>query len=117
MGGDRPPVPGTARGGGTVTAWLWAHTVVCPNPACRAIAPLVSSFWLAKRKGALTWIEPVDPRPGRRTLRRLVDLANYVDIVAAGTLGRAAAEDRLRSAPVPSRSPSDVLAEILAGPS
>lgn len=56
-------------------------------------------------------------RNGRSTLRRLVDLPNYVDIVAAGTLGRAAEDDRLRSAPVPSRSPSDVLAEILAGPS
>jgi predicted ATPase len=54
---------------------------------------------------------------GRSTLRRLVDLPNYVDIVAAGTLGRAAEGDRLRSAPVPTRSPSDVLAEILAGPS
>lgn len=56
-------------------------------------------------------------RNGRSTLRRLVDLPNYVDIVAAGTLGRAAEDDRLRSAPVPTRSPSDVLAEILTGPS
>ncbi len=55
-------------------------------------------------------------RDGRSTLRRLVDLPNYVDIVAAGTLGRAAEADRLRAAPVPTRSPSDVLAEILAGP-
>ncbi len=51
-------------GGGTVIAWRWARTVVCPNPACRAIAPLVSSFWLSKKKGALTWIEPTDLRPG-----------------------------------------------------
>lgn len=51
-------------GGGTVIAWLWARTVTCPNPACRAVAPLVSSFWLSKKKGALTWIEPTDLRPG-----------------------------------------------------
>ncbi|MGH9286339.1 MAG: DUF1156 domain-containing protein, partial [Acidimicrobiales bacterium] len=51
-------------GGGTVIAWLWARTVTCPNPACRATAPLVSSFWLSKKKGALTWIEPTDLRPG-----------------------------------------------------
>lgn len=51
-------------GGGTVIAWLWARTVICPNPACRAIAPLVSSFWLSKRKGALTWVEPTELRPG-----------------------------------------------------
>ena len=54
---------------------------------------------------------------GHSTLRRLVDLPNYVDIVAAGTLGRAAEDDHLRSRPVPARSPSDLLAEILADPS
>lgn len=51
-------------GGGTVIAWLWARTVTCLNPACHAVAPLVSSFWLSKKKGALTWIEPTDLRPG-----------------------------------------------------
>lgn len=54
-----------APGGGTVIAWLWARTVLCPNPACRAIAPLVSSFWLSKKKGALTWIEPTDLNAGQ----------------------------------------------------
>ncbi|MGI9031617.1 MAG: DUF1156 domain-containing protein, partial [Ilumatobacteraceae bacterium] len=54
-----PPAPG----GGTVIAWLWARTVTCPNPACRAVAPLVSSFWLSKKKGAETWIEPVPQGP------------------------------------------------------
>lgn len=56
-----PPAPG----GGTVIAWLWARTVVCPNPACRAVAPLVSSFWLSKKKGAETWIDPVPQGPGQ----------------------------------------------------
>jgi putative DNA methylase len=55
-----PPPPG----GGTVVAWLWARTVQCPNPACRAIAPLASSFWLSKRKGAEKWLKPIDCRPG-----------------------------------------------------
>ena len=30
--------------GETVIAWLWARTVKCPNPACGAQMPLVSSF-------------------------------------------------------------------------
>ena len=42
----------------TVIAWLWARTVTCPNPACRAEMPLVSSFWLSKKKGRRAWIEP-----------------------------------------------------------
>jgi len=42
----------------TVIAWLWARTVTCPNPACRAAMPLVSSFWLSKKKNRRAWIEP-----------------------------------------------------------
>ncbi|QZA33771.1 DUF1156 domain-containing protein [Hydrogenibacillus sp. N12] len=52
------------QGGGeaTVIAWLWARTVRCPNPACRAEMPLVRSFWLSKRKGNEAWVEPVVDR-------------------------------------------------------
>ena len=37
------------QGGGeaTVIAWLWARTVVCPNPGCGARMPLVRSFALS----------------------------------------------------------------------
>jgi len=49
----------SAPGGGTVIAWLWAHTVTCPNPACRATVPLYSSPWLSKRKGEERWLKPV----------------------------------------------------------
>lgn len=30
-------------------AYLWARTVTCTNPACRAEVPMVKSFWLAKK--------------------------------------------------------------------
>ncbi|GIV75826.1 MAG: hypothetical protein KatS3mg050_0220 [Litorilinea sp.] len=50
---------GTPR---TVIAWLWARTVTCPNPACRAQMPLVRSFWLSKKKGKQAWVEPVVDR-------------------------------------------------------
>ena len=48
------------QGGGeaTVIAWLWARTVACPTPACGAEMPLISSYWLSKKKGSETWIEP-----------------------------------------------------------
>ncbi|TAJ16242.1 MAG: DUF1156 domain-containing protein, partial [Dehalococcoidia bacterium] len=48
--------------GETVIAWLWARTVKCPNPACGADLPLVRSFWLSKKKGRESWIEPVVDR-------------------------------------------------------
>jgi putative DNA methylase len=43
----------------TVIAWIWARTVTCPNPACRATMPLVRSFWLGKKKGKEAWIRPI----------------------------------------------------------
>ena len=49
-------------GGGeaTVIAWLWARTVVSPNPAAKgAHVPLVRSFWLSTREGNRAWVEPV----------------------------------------------------------
>jgi len=76
-------------GGGTVIAWLWARTVSCPNPACRAIAPLVSSFWLSKKKSALTWIEPTDLRPGQPA--RFEVRTGVGGPATAGTMGRIAA--------------------------
>jgi adenine-specific DNA methylase/predicted AAA+ superfamily ATPase len=47
-------------GGGeaSVIAWLWARTVTCPNPACGAAMPLITSFYLSKKKGNEVWIEP-----------------------------------------------------------
>lgn len=33
-----------------VVAWLWARTIECPNPACRAQMPLMRTFWLSKKK-------------------------------------------------------------------
>ncbi len=67
----------TGPDGETVIAWLWARTVRCPNPACGATMPLVSSFWLSKKKGKLAWVEPVvvdggDMPDGRQGVRFVV---------------------------------------------
>jgi putative DNA methylase len=44
----------------TVIAWLWARTVPSPNPALQGKpVPLVSSFWLSKKKGKEAYVEPV----------------------------------------------------------
>ncbi len=43
----------------TVSAWIWARTVKCPNPACGCNIPLASSFVLSKKKDKEAWIEPI----------------------------------------------------------
>ncbi|MBD5607239.1 MAG: DUF1156 domain-containing protein [Desulfovibrio sp.] len=43
----------------TVSAWIWARTVKCPNPVCGRETPLSSSFVLSRKKGSEAWIEPV----------------------------------------------------------
>jgi len=48
-------------GKANVISWLWARTVVCPNPACRTWMPLVRSFWLCKQSKK-AWVEPVVDR-------------------------------------------------------
>lgn len=47
-------------GGSTapVIAWIWARTVVCPNPACGIEMPLVRSWWLGKKKGNEAFVRP-----------------------------------------------------------
>lgn len=50
----------------TVIAWIWARTVKCPNRACGAIMPLVTTFWLSKRERNRAWIEPVVDKKNKR---------------------------------------------------
>ena len=45
--------------GETVIAWLWARTVISPNPAVNAPVPLVNSFVLSKKRGHECWAKPV----------------------------------------------------------
>lgn len=51
----------------TVVAWLWARTVECPNPICRARAPLLRSFWLSKKKEKQIYAMPLLDREKRST--------------------------------------------------
>lgn len=54
------------NGGATVITWLWARTVVCPNPACGATMPLLNSFTVSNRKGRESWLEPVPNKTEKR---------------------------------------------------
>lgn len=43
----------------TVVAWIWARTVITPNPAANgAQVPLVSSFMLSTKGSEKAWVEP-----------------------------------------------------------
>ncbi|GAA14947.1 DUF1156 domain-containing protein [Gordonia alkanivorans] len=42
-----------------VIGWIWARTVQCPNPACAAEVPLVSSLDLSTKRGQEVWLRPV----------------------------------------------------------
>jgi len=44
--------------GQNAIAWVWGRTATCPNPACRIETILTTSWWLSKKAGARTWIEP-----------------------------------------------------------
>ena len=48
------------QGGGeaTVIAWIWARTVKCPNPVCGCEMPLVSSFYMSKKKENEVYVQP-----------------------------------------------------------
>jgi putative DNA methylase len=82
-----------------VIAWLWARTVTCPNPACRATMPLVKSFWLGKRKGRETWVEAIPNADGKGV--RFEVRHGKAGPVIDGTVGRGGATCILCSSPVP----------------
>lgn len=51
-----PKVEVPGEGEKTVIAWIWARTVINPNPANPIEVPLVRSWWLSKKKGQEAWI-------------------------------------------------------------
>jgi len=41
-----------------VIAWIWARTLICPNPACGIELPLVRTWWLSTKKGQEAFLVP-----------------------------------------------------------
>ena len=82
----------------TVIAWLWARTVACPNPGCKAVMPLLRSCWLSSKKGKLVWIEPiVDPKTKKVQFQVRTDLGSP----PTGTVNRRGAQCLFCKTPVP----------------
>jgi putative DNA methylase len=66
-------------GEATVIAWLWARTVICPNPACGARMPLVRSFVLAQKPGKEAWVLPIADEEKRSVRFEVRDGTGIVD--------------------------------------
>ncbi|MBI3462536.1 MAG: DUF1156 domain-containing protein [Planctomycetes bacterium] len=113
MAHDRPDLLGYVGQHLTVIAWLWARTVVCPNPACSAKTPIAKTFELSGKLGNEAHVEPVvvphsrevqfrvargreAPRPGnvnRRgadclICRTSIPLEHIRDEAVAGSMGQ-----------------------------
>ena len=80
----------------TVIAWIWARTVICPNPACAGTMPLARSFWLSKKKGKERYINPV---PNGTRIR--FEIGGPEGVPRDGTVGRTGAVCLLCNTPVP----------------
>jgi putative DNA methylase len=85
----------------TVIAWLWARTVVCPNPACQARIPLVRSFALSTKKGKRAWVVPRVVRVDGQPPSVVFEVAGGEGETPAGTVNRKGARCLCCGTPVP----------------
>ena len=72
----------------TVVAWLWARTVPCPNPACRADMPLMRTFRLSSKENNRHWIKPVVNRDADGTSVSFEVQSHSGGVPNGGTVGR-----------------------------
>ena len=72
----------------TVIAWLWARTVPCPNPACRADMPLMKTFHLSRKPNNRHWIKPVVNRDDNGTSVSFEVQNHGGGVPSGGTVGR-----------------------------
>ncbi len=97
VGSDYPAVLAPDGSTAKTIAWIWARTTLCRNPACAKQTPLVRSFWLARKKGAETWVRPVLSEGGIR-----FELGHGPDGPSAeGTVGRSGGICLHCSEPIP----------------
>lgn len=68
-----PPDPD----GKTPVAYLWARTVTCTNPACRAEVPLVRQWWLAKKKNKRIALKPIVDQEQKKVDFEVVEVSEH----------------------------------------
>ena len=89
-----PPVTLPDGSKAPAIAWIWARTVICPNPACAIEMPLTRTWWLSKKKGHEAFVVPtlvgdVNHREVKFSVRQ--GLAGGPSRESDGTVGRAGA--------------------------
>ncbi|MFE5372945.1 DUF1156 domain-containing protein [Streptomyces mirabilis] len=95
LGPDGEPTDKTNEA--TVIAWIWARTVICPNPACGIRMPLARTWWLSKKKGKESYVVPtvVDDAsmPGGRRVEFAIgnDVKRGPDKAHDGTVSKSGA--------------------------
>lgn len=62
-------------GSETIVGYLWARTVTCPNPTCRAEMPMVRQWWLAQTDTRKLTLKPVVDRAAKQVNFEVVNLA------------------------------------------
>ena len=73
----------------TVIAWLWARTVPCPNPACRADMPLMKTFQLSKKPNNRHWTKPVATKNSDGSTTVSFEVQNHDGgVPSGGAVGR-----------------------------
>jgi len=53
-------------------AYLWARTVTCPNPTCRAEVPLLHQLWLARKANRRIALKMIPDQKSRRVMFSIV---------------------------------------------
>lgn len=79
-----PPDPD----GRVPVAYLWARTVTCTNPSCRAEVPMVRQWWLAKKPGKMLALKPLPNREHKRVDFEVVAVGKGESWPDVGTMQR-----------------------------
>lgn len=74
----------------TVIAWIWARTVLCPNPACGIEMPLTSKWRIGTKKGNEAVVIPAVVN-GKVQFTVSNDRQPATTVAAEGTVGRSGA--------------------------
>ncbi|MEM2100489.1 MAG: DUF1156 domain-containing protein, partial [Thermoproteota archaeon] len=69
--------------------YIWARTVLCQNPSCRAEIPLMRQLWLAKKEGKKVALKMIVDKKGKKVEFKVVQGKEIDFDPSQGTIRRA----------------------------